>query len=388
MTKYDDLLANLNREVAQRLPQLSAGDARYHLATWGRTRVRKDGSVQIGRRDGQVLRQLAERSGPVEDPKQATRTVAALQNVIAANVQLMANPTGSSQNHRHARLVARDATRAAAGGVAAGAVWTGFSAMSTGSPRDVPAWDLVHRMSNAVHEIATPLGVTSPWQIGLAVGAVGVVGGVSATWIESRHNDVLDHGADNAWAKAHGPAICEGLGVADRLPELAEAFGYAKPDSATAIAEGLGAQLSAYTELDKASVLTALVQAAPAERAGAMVDILVEDSSLSELSDKTRGRAIVGVYDAIGRSQSSRRTGTSVVNAAVGAILRDAPPGQSINTLLPKADGITVDADQVKAAQAALGNMGPAGSAPGPQSGDGARGNHTGPQVAKDRERG
>jgi hypothetical protein len=298
--------------------------------------------------------------------------VAALQNVIAANVQLMANPTGSSQNHRRARLVARDATRDAAGGVAAGAVWGGLTAIPSGSSTNVPAWNVVHTMSTAVHEIAAPLGLTSPWQIGLAVGGVGVAGAVSATWIESRHNDVLDHGAENAWAKVHGPAICEGLGV----PELADGFRHATPDPATAIAEGLGEQLSAYTELDNASALTALVQAAPAERAGAMVDVLAKDSSLS---DKTRGRAIVEVYDAIGRSQSSSTTGTSAVNAAVGAIIRGAQPG---HTLLPRA----VDADQAKAAQVALGNMGPAGSAPRP--GDGARSNQTGPQAAKDRERG
>jgi hypothetical protein len=350
---YFDLLEKVHRAVADRLSQPDPGPARHHLATWGRTRVRKDGSVQIGRRDGEVLRRLAEGTGPIEDPKQAARTVAALQNVIAAHAEHFANPDGNPQNHRRARVLLRESTAAVGRAAGGGAILAAVFSIPPNSSNYNPALQLIDYVSTVEHTLAAALPGT-PLQAAAAFGGAAVVAAVSETWMTNRDNEVLDHGVENAWAAAHGTAICESAGLAQRLPDLAGAFGDARQDAATASAAALIEQLSTGGRSDRSAVLTAMVQKAPVERAGVVADLIRKDNRLPELTGAARNRAIADVYSAISQTQTGRHPEEAMA-AMTGRIVR-ASPGE-------QAGKPTMDPDQARAARAALGNVTPAGSA-------------------------
>ncbi|MGW6280628.1 hypothetical protein [Kribbella sp. NPDC055071] len=378
------LLDDLHREVAARLPEAAPSDTKYRMTRFGRTRVTKDGQVQVGRRDAEVLRQLAERTGPIDDPKQYARTTAALENVIAAQAQLIANPTGRSHDRFHPRIFVQEAADGTAGAAVAGAAFGVGDAMPseplTGNLTDVP-----QMLSLISKPIADAMHLQSPWQVGVAVGGAVATLAVANAWNEARSNEVLERGVERAWAQTQGPAICKGLGVADRLPGVAAKFSGARLDGPTATAHQLGGQLGAYTEQDKAAALTAVVQAQPADRAAAVVNTLIQASTLEDVAPQTRAQAAERVYDAIRDQGTWSGKGRSMVNGAIMAIMRDAPEGASLVTVLPKAAGLHAAADpaQSRTIQVALGDYPQPGSVPaeqtgsGPQPADGTRTNLT-----------
>ncbi|WP_134119439.1 hypothetical protein [Kribbella kalugense] len=357
------------------VPALKDDEQRYAYARSGRTRVREDGVVQIGRRDEAVLRRLAEQpDNPIQDTRLRERTVAALENVMAAQVQRMTNPVGSPQSNFRTRVVARESAEGVAAGIGAGALAGGGVGLAAMTPIGKalfvqPVLDLAHDVARFAPEVAAAMQTTpAPWLAAVSVG--GSVGSILVSNVLARSgNNVLARPVERAWVQAEGPAISREVGVGAALPELEQNFA-ARATPLTATAHRLGDELAQHTELDKAHALGLVIGVPPAERAGALVDALVNRNNLPPLAPEDRERAIDRVYRAIGRETSPipLPNTTSAVTSAFASL---ASPGA------------TTDAAQDRTTRTALSALPPAGSSTQSQTADGARGNAGGRQSAQ-----
>ncbi|TDW24182.1 hypothetical protein [Kribbella kalugense] len=371
-TRLSDLLRNLHDKVAAVMPDVPAlkdEEQRYKYARWGRTRVRKDGVVQIGRRDRAVLRELAERAGPIEDAKLRQRTVAALQNVIAAQAQRLTNPVGNSEERFRPSIFIQEFGV----NVSAGAVWGGVAGFMASTPpaqvllfqplRDVAQWVGRGVGGPAAGDTMQQM-VLPPWATGVALGGALTVHLASETWSAMRNGDVLGRMTEKAWAQTYGAAICQAAGVDGRLPNLAEGFAEMQMRPGTQRALQLGQQFGESTGLSKPEALTRLVQSPANERARTLVGSLMERSALPSLPPGALDRVVDKVHKAIeGEAwRNPASTETSVVKKAVAALAEESVARGA-------------DTGAAESMRTALSAVPPAASSMKPNATDGARDN-------------
>ncbi|MET9318231.1 hypothetical protein ABZX12_40970 [Kribbella sp. NPDC003505] len=247
-----DLLGRLHSAVASRLGIEDAAPPRHRFATWGRTRVRRDGSLQIWRRDATALSIVVRQGAGAMDTASRARAVAAFGNVTAACVQQLTNPDGARQAHFRvsvAKELAQDELGAAAGG--------GLAAAAVVSvPPAVTVW------------------VSPSWPlIAGTAGAAVAAAPVASAWLSARRSDVLGGGIDRAWVRAQFDSMGDELGVAD-VVAWRDDQGGRRADPSLRTAQEICVRLGQYTGLDARDVLGHVVRRLPDERAGAMVDLL------------------------------------------------------------------------------------------------------------------
>jgi hypothetical protein len=367
----NDLLVRLHDEVAERMSATRSTPSftvASRITEWGRTtRATRSGDVQVGWRDAGALRELALGHGPIDpSSKLYQRAVVAIDNVTTAQASLIANPTRSSQNHLRPRLFLREAAKRLGASAAVGAASTASAAAGELPSTGNPVFDAPIEIGSWIGKVPQEaLNLSSPVQAGLIVGGAFAVGAVSDAWINARQNDGLGGGVDRAFAQSDRAGTYARLGVADRLPDAEHRVLPTAVEPATVMARGLGRELSEQTGVDHATALTTLAKAAPADRAGVVVDLLTEASGVESLPRATRERAIDKVYDAM-NGQGSPQPGHRILDDAYEVI----SPGNAAETPLPNADTLQTVADpgQSRTIQVALGDYPRPGSGPAEQA--------------------
>ena len=301
----DELLARLPSAVEQRLG-LSGGplsrDVGYRFAQVGGTRMKRDGTVQIGRHDRKALEALV--SGAELSPDQQTRAATALANVTAAHAQRL--PTALADRSRPS--LGRDGKLAIADAAALPAAGGVLGAVPLIGP---PVWEMADRISQGLMtDHPSTLQTTA---LGAGIGAV--AGGLQ--YLEQRSERLSEErAAPTAWSAEYAADIRGDLGISlpevprTRVGDLAQV--QQTTQMAGRLAELTGSDLrrtldELVTEPAADRDLSLVGRLLPAELAGARQQVVdkVRSSDGTEAFDRHRGasaatvdRTVVAILEA------------------------------------------------------------------------------------------
>lgn len=311
-----DLLTALPKAVEAQLGRSDSPlsrDPQYHFARFGGTRLKRDGTIQIGRRDRKVLEQVASGAGDRDDPVWQASAAAALDKVTAAHMR------------RLPAAIAGDAGKEAGRGVSNAAL-DGVGIAGTGgllgaTPAGEVFWNTVGMAVNnlAQHEVMTTQPTT--WQTAAALGAAGTLTGAMHYLDERTMRQHDERAVSDAWTQAHGADVRGRLGISLPAAQRSSVHDPARVQHVTGTAQ----RLAELTGSDPRTTLSQLAALPAADRQPFIARSLVPDlppqrqEQVIAVMNQTRG---------VDRSESALYAGD--VDRAVGAVLKvDAEHGGS-----------------------------------------------------------
>jgi hypothetical protein len=353
----------------------------YRRARVGGTRLRRDGSIQLSRRDHQALLELATGRGDSDDPAWCARAAKAFDNLLTAHVQRLPVGSGSRASHFRGKVAAVE------GAKAFGVMTAGSGVVTLLHPLTDPYLRAIYEMTrSAVDVVSQQAAAVMPdhptgWQMGLLAAGAAVSSGVPAAVAATRMNPTLDRGVHAAWVRASGERLLDRLGVADRLPAgdvVPRPGGRGAAANEELAAEGMARRVAEMTGSDTRTVLNQLVQAPSVDRLRTAVGMVLDRSTLRDVPDGVRDRAVDEVYLGLNSDRSlGLAKGMRAIDDGVGAILEaDQKAGGSgkLAEAFPAAQLSTIpgsaQAKQDQAMNAALSALPEAGRGSGS---DGAR---------------
>lgn len=354
----------------------------YRRARVGATRLRKDGSIQLSRRDHQALTELATGRGDSTDPAWCARASKAFDNVLTAQLQRLPVGPGSRASHFRAKVAAVQGVRAAGVTTVGSGVLTALHPLTDPYLRAIyettrAAVDLVSQQAAAVMPDNPTAG-----QMGLLAAGAAISAAVPAAAAATRVNETLGRGVHAAWISASGDELRDRLGIADRLPS-----GHAVPGGRNVsadnllAAEGLASRVAEMTGSDTRAVLGRLVQVPSVDRVDAAVGMILERSTLREVPEAVRSRAVGEVYRGLHTGlHLGRPRGERAIDDGVGAILKaDRKAGGSgkLTEVFPAADPLMIPGSAHSKEDQAVGIA--LSALPQPGRGTGSDGARTGP---------
>ena len=316
----DGLLQQLPRAVEAQLGRtdnLLSRDVKYQLRGFGATRLKRDGTVRVGRQDRKALEQLVSGAGDRQDPETQARAAKALDNVMRAHLERLPGAIAGDGGKGHSRGIGG----AAAAGIAMTPVGAAVGSTNLiGKPMAEFTRVVVNDMAEIARTTFTNLGpggevwATTP-TAAQTMGAFATLAAVTgaASYLDERSDRLGEQRAvPAAWTQAHGAAVRDRLGVSLPDAPLSSAE-VARAQAVAATAQRLGE----LTGSDRGAVLTQLASAPAAEHQQLIV------RSLAPASSSERQAEVLGEMARTRVSGSSRNVAmqAGTVDRAVRATL-------------------------------------------------------------------